>query len=507
MGTHCLIGIDIGTQGTKAALFNEEGKCLAEAYKQSSLIQPEPGVTEEDPEEQVGAVCAAIRQLLEKSEQSPSSVAGVAIDGQMAGIIGIGKEGLNITPYDSWLDTRCAPYITRMSKEAGEKVLKKTGCAPSFNHGPKKLWWKHEHPEVYRKIAAFIQPGGYAVMRLCGLSSDEAFIDGSYLHFSGFADNKNSRWDEELCGIFDLAMEKLPRIVHSHEIVGKITADIAGVTGLLEGTPVAAGCGDTVASFLSCGALSRGICVNVAGTSSPLAFTTGAFKADSSQVLSCCQSPVPGLWYSYAYINGGGMNLEWFLKEITNIPGIEGRKNLTFDDLNRLAGAIKPREEDPVFIPHLAGRVSPAQPSLRGSWAGLTWSHGAGHLYRALLEGVALEYGIYLDTLKSLYPESSPVEVRITGGGGRSDVWNQIKADVLGIPFVPLSRQGGAPMGMALLAGKAVGIFDDLQKAADRWIVREQTVEADPEMYGFYRERLERYGRLLSLLNEWAAEA
>ena len=121
----------------------------------------------------------------------------------------------------------------------------------------------------------------------------------------------------------------------------------------------AAGCGDTVASFLSCGALSRGICVNVAGTSSPLSFTTGAFRADSSQVLACCQSPVPGLWYSYAYINGGGMNLEWFLKEIANIPGIEGRNLITFDDLSRLAEAVTPRKEDPMFCPQCHSSATP----------------------------------------------------------------------------------------------------------------------------------------------------
>jgi xylulokinase len=504
MGKNCLIGIDIGTQGTKAALFDENGTCAAEAFKKSNLFQPEPGITEENPEEQVEAVCTTIRELLEKSGLPAGSVAGVALDGQMAGIIGIGEDGLNVTPYDSWLDTRCAPYISRMSRKAGQQVLEKTGCAPSFNHGPKKLWWKHERPEVYGKISKFVQPAGYAVMRLCGLPSAEAFIDGSYLHFSGFADNKNSRWDEELCGLFDLDMNKLPRIVQCDDIVGQLTGDMAALTGLKEGTPIAAGCGDTVASFLSCGAVNEGVCVNVAGTSSPLAFTTDAFKADGTQVLSCCQSPIPGLWYSYAYINGGGMNLEWFLKELVNIPGIKARGDLTFDDLNRLAEAVEPRLEDPLFIPHLAGRVSPAQPNLRGSWAGLTWTHTAGHLYRALLEGVALEYGIYLDTLKSLYPETHPMEVRITGGGGKSSLWNRIKADVLDIPFVPLAGQGGAPMGMALLAGKAAGLFEDMQKAADGWIGKGKTVNPDPQMYGFYRERLTRYTRLLRVLNEWA---
>ncbi len=500
------IGIDVGTQGTKAALFNQNGECIAEAFKRSNLIQPKPGITEEEPEEQVAAVCAAIKQLMEESKVKPADVAAAAIDGQMAGIIGVGADGKNVTPYDSWLDTRCAPYIRQMQQEAGEKVLMKTGCAPSFNHGPKKLWWMHERPEIYKKIRAFVQPGGYAVMRLCGLTGDEAFIDPTYLHFSGFADNKNSKWDEELCKTFGLDMDKLPRIVTSYDMVGRFTKEAAARTGLAEGTPVAAGCGDTIASFLSCGAVASGICVNVAGTSSPFTFTVDSFRADPKQVLACAQAPVPGLWYSYAYINGGGMNLEWFLKEIMNMGPRPRTEELTFEDLNALAEEIEPSLDDPVFIPHLAGRVSPAQPELRGSWSGLTWKHGVGHLYRAVLEGVALEYGIYLHTLNSLYEESSPIEVRITGGGGKSNVWNQIKSDVLNIPFVPLTKQGDAPMGMALLAGKAAGMFDDLREACDRWIKRGETVSPDASKYEFYRQRRLRYEALMAALNTWSEE-
>ncbi|TFG62652.1 MAG: xylulose kinase, partial [Spirochaetales bacterium] len=342
--------------------------------------------------------------------------------------------------------------------------------------------------------------------RLCGLGAAEAFIDATYLHFSGFADNRNSQWDRELCDLFGLDMGKLPRIVNANEIIGRTSAETAARTGLLAGTPVAAGCGDTIASFLSCGAVSPGICVNVAGTSSPFTFTTEAFRADMSQVLCCAQSPIPGLWYPYAYINGGGMNLEWFRKDIVNRSGQPQAGTLGFEDLNRLASELEPRLDDPLFIPHLAGRVSPAQPDLRGSWAGLTWKHGIGHLYRGLLEGVALEYRIYLETLASLYGESRPLEVRITGGGGKSGIWNRIKADVLGLPFIPLVRQGDAPMGSALLAGFAAGLFSDIQQAADEWVKKEEAVKPDPEKHGFYSKRLERYKSLLTHLNDWAEE-
>ncbi len=502
-----LIGIDIGTQGTKAALFSEEGVTLGEAFQKSNLFQPEPGVVEEDPEEQLDAVCNTIRELVNKTSTDPSEIACIAIDGQMAGVIGVGEDGLNVTPYDSWLDTRCAPYIKQLKAEAAEDILNKTGCAPSFNHGPKKIWWKKERPEIYKKIKAFVQPGGYAAMRLCGLSGDKAFIDVTYLHFSGFADNRNSKWDEDLCRRFGVDIAKLPRILRPEEIVGKLVPEMATRTGLKAGTPIAAGCGDTAASFLSCGAATEGVCVDVAGTASVYASTTAEFQADRKLVLGCGQSAVPGMWHPYAYINGGGMNLEWFRKDIGMMlhpDQAAAHIELDFGKLNELASAVDPRVDDPLFVPHLAGRNSPAQPDLRGAWAGLNWNHNAGHLFRAVCEGVALEYRIYQETTIEMYDDFTPMEIRITGGGGKSRIWNQIKADVLQIPVIPVDRQEGAPLGSALVAGMAAGVFSDIKTAADKWIKKGSSTEPSAAMADHYKNRAKRYESLMEALNGWA---
>jgi xylulokinase len=220
-------------------------------------------VVEEDPERQFDSVCQAIRSALASSRMDAAQVAGVGIDGQMAGVVGVGRSGRNVTPYDSWLDTRCAEFIEKMSRSAGDEVLAKTGGPVSFNHGPKILWWMHTRPAVYRRIVAFVQPAGYVVMRLCGLGASEAFIDKTYLHFSGFADNRAGRWDHALCKRFSLDIAKLPRIVDCCELVGELTRASAARCGLKPGTPVVAGCGDTAASFLSAGAADVGVTVDV----------------------------------------------------------------------------------------------------------------------------------------------------------------------------------------------------------------------------------------------------
>ncbi len=503
MGREYLIGIDIGTQGTKTALFNKAGECLADTFQKSELFQPSPGIVEENPETQVQSVCDTIKTCVKQANIDPKDLAGIGIDGQMAGILGVGEHGRNVTPYDSWLDTRCAPYIKEMEQEAGNEVLSKAGGPPSFNHGPKILWWMHEHPDVFKRIRAFVQPGGYAVMRLCGLDGAAAFIDRSYLHFSGFADNQNNTWDEALCRHFSLDRGKLPGIVESHKVIGEVIPEMAKKCGIVPGVPVIAGCGDTAASFLSCGATREGICVDVAGTASVFATTTKTFQADMSEkTLGCGQSATPGLWHPYAYINGGGLNLEWFRKELANRGANDDGGVLSFEDLDQLIAELEPADTDPVFIPHLGGRVCPGQPHLRGAWVGLTWKHTLGHLYKAVFEGVALEYGIYMNILNALYTDFTPEEIRVTGGGEKSLTWNQIKADVLGIPVIQIQRKEGAPMGSALLAGFGVGLFTNLGEAAAQWIELGSSIPPSPERSTFYQQRIRRYKAFMGAIND-----
>jgi xylulokinase len=500
-----ILGVDIGTQGTKTALFSVDGECLASSFKKSNLLHPQPGAVEENPEDQIAAVCQTIRSCLRQAPVDSASVSGLGIAGQMAGIIGIDKTGLAVTPYDSWLDTRCAPFIEEMAQAAGPEIVRKTGGPPSFNHGPKILWWMRRHPRAYKKIYSFVQPGGYAVMRLCGLSGPAAFIDKTYLHFSGFADNSSGRWDSELCGRFEIDPAKLPRIVDSHQIAGELIPSMARRCGLRPGVPVVFGCGDSAASFLACGATRPGISVDVAGTAAVFAATTQSFRPDlQSQTLCCGQAATPGLWHPYAYINGGGLNLEWFRTQICAMMNQRKNSQPTLADLDKAALAISPNDQAPWFIPHLGGRVSPGWPRLRGSWAGLDWQHSSADLYRAMLEAIPLEYRIYQRVVRSLHPDLPITELRVTGGGERSLLWNQLKADILQLPVRQVTRPEGAALGAGLLAGFGVGLLPDLHAAARRWVRPAKTSRPNPKLAFYYQGRFERYRELLSLLNQWS---
>jgi xylulokinase len=498
-----VLGIDIGTQGVKAAAFTEDGSPLATQFRSSRLHRPAPGVVEEDPEYQFASVCDVILECAQSRRLKGANVVALAIDGQMAGIIGVGKDGRAVTPYDSWLDTRCAPYIDVMNRKAGEEVIAKSGGPASFNHGPKILWWMRERKSAFRRIASFVQPGGYAAMRLCGFSGAEAYIDNTYLHFSGFADTVNEQWDVDLCRRFGVPLAKLPRITRPHEVLGEMVPAMARRCGLKAGVKVVAGCGDTAASFLACGATREGVCVDVAGTAGVFAATAGSFRPDTRHhTLSCGHAATPGLWHPYAYVNGAGMNLEWFAELLSFAANGKSKQDL-FGALDKAAerGAT---QGGLVFIPHLGGRVSPSWPSLRGAWAGMDWSHKAPDLWRGMLEGVAFEYAIYRKVLGRLYPRLRMRELRVTGGGEKSALWNQIKADMLNTPVVRVGRGEGAPLGAALLAAHGAGMATDLDAVARRWIPRAATTRPQARRRSHYADQLRRYEALLNALNDWS---
>lgn len=501
-------GVDIGTQGTKAALFDEHGALLATAFCKSVLNQPAAGVVEEDPERQLAAVCQTLRQCVTRMRRlgraGKSEVEAIAISGQMAGVLGVGSDGQAVTYYDSWLDTRCAPYIQKMEDAAGEQVLALTGGPPSFNHGPKVLWWMHERPRVFKSIHAFVQPASYAAMRICGLTAERAFIDKTYLHFSGFADNRASRWDSALCRTFRVNPAKLPQIVSPSEIVGQVTQRMARQCGVRAGVPVVAGCGDSAACFLANGATREGVCVDVAGTASVFASVARSFRPDRRhKILACGQAATSGLWHPYAYINGGGMNLEWFRQLLSAATGKPPHRNgeLKLQELDRSAARLEPTDDLPIFVPHLSGRVSPAWPNLRGAWVNLARNHDVGHLWRAMLEGVALEYALYKEALLKLHPALVPTELRVTGGGECSTLWNQIKADVLGTPVVQVAHSCGAAAGAALLAAHGVGAVQDLDSTARRWLSTHKVTRPNRRRATYYAGRVRRYRALLDALN------
>lgn len=481
-----VIGIDIGTQGTKAALFNEDMEMIATAFEASKLISPKPGTVWQEPDDLYASCAATIRELLDKSGVAAKDVAAVGIDGQMAGIMGIDESGEASTYYDSWLDTRCGKYMEEMRSRAGKRIIELSGGPATYVHGPKILWWKNEHPEAYEKTARFVMPQAYVVGRMTGLSASEAYFDYTHLHFSCLADNAGKRWSDELLETFDIDKSKMPRIVSPFEVVGRVTKDFAAISGLVEGIPVVAGCGDTAASTFGSGMFDRGQILDCAGTASVLCSVVDSFVPDvENETLTMMRSPVDGLFLPLAYISGGGMCVRWFRDTLSGKPAA------SYDVLEKEAGPVEPGSEGLYFIPHFSGRVLPSNTDLKGSWLGLDFKHTRGHMYRAVMESIAYEYKFYLSVLRSLYPDDDFRSMVTIGGGAKSALFSQIKADVLGVDVMVFETGETALLGSAVIAACGVGMLSDYKQPIRRVMKKRAEYLSDAEKhraYSFYAD-------------------
>lgn len=496
MSDKYLIGVDIGTQGTKTSLFNINGKLKTESFKDSRLIKPKPGVVEQDAEEIYSSVLSTIKEVIEKSGINPSEVSAVGLDGQMAGIMGIDKEGNAITPYDSWLDTRCEKYIEEIKKKAEDLVIKMTGCPVTYAHGPKILWWKNERPEIYKKIKKFVVPTAFVAGRLTGLKADEAYMDYTHIPFSGFGNIKNISWSDELLDIFEVSIDKMPKIIKPFDIIGKIKKSEAKKCGLLEGTAVVAGCADQVATALGAGLTKSGIAYDGAGTASAFSCGVDFFNPDlKHKTLLFFRSVIPDLWMPVAYINGGGLCIRWFREQFTGDP------EATYEELENEAKQIKPGSDGLVFLPHFGGRVCPSVPYVRGTWVGLNWSHTRAHLYRAILEGIAYEYSLYVRILKKLIGDLPIIKILATGGGSKSNLFKSIKADVLQMKFTTMKKSDTATLGGAVVAGYGVGLYSDIGSFIDKIVETGEVVKPNHENHKKYKKYAKIYEELFDDLD------
>ncbi len=466
MSRSYLVGVDLGTSATKAALYCEDGTLVAEAGVGVPIHHPQPGVVEQDSEDFYRTAARAVRECLVESGIDARDVKAIACDSQMAGLGSIDEHFRAATGFDSWLDMRCQPYIESLDRQHGDVITRLTGCPPTCDHGPKMMWWRNERPDQYRKIARFLMPAAFVAGRMAGLKAEEAFIDHTFLHFSALSDGRAGTWSDELIGLLGVDRDKLPRIVTPWDLVGEVTEQSSRDFGLTPGTPIAAGAGDTAAGALGAGVVMPGMLLDTAGTAAVLAGCTDRFVADvEHRTLLCMRSVLPGLWHPLAYVGGGGLALHWLRDQLYAHDGTDAGDSL-YDRMIAGAAAIPPGADGLRFSPHLGGRICPAEPAMRGAWAGFSWGHTRDYFTRALLESVAFEYSIYLSILRGLIPDLSLVEARVIGGGARSNVWNQIKADVLGVPYQRLKRAEFATWGSALIAGHAVGLFGDLAAVA-----------------------------------------
>ena len=457
MGGTSVVGVDIGTTGVKAVLVDETGRVRAEAGEEYPTRFVEPNGAEQDPEDWWAATARCVGAALARAGVAPGQVAGVGVSSQAPSIVVVDAAGRPVRPALLWLDRRGREQCTARA-DAADVVLASTGNRLDAYFGaPKLAWLLAAEPEVRRTAAGFLTANGYVVRRLTGATT----CDTGHVGLTLLGDLSTATWSDALVDLWGVPAGWLPDPAHPTTVVGAVTGAAARATGLLAGTPVVAGVVDGAAASLEAGLVGHGDVCEMTGQSTVVnaAVEATRLRHDALGTMSVLPYPVPGHHLVYGSMVATGGILRWFRDEFGG--GRDGTGADAFVALDELAATAPVGSGGLVLLPYFLGERSPIwDADARGALVGLSMGTTRSEVVRAILEGTAYGLAHNLDELRRL--GLRPHALRAVGGGARGRTWNQIKADVTGLPVEIPHEARGAPVGAALVAAAGVGLVDSL---------------------------------------------
>jgi len=500
MKAACLLGIDIGTTGSKAVLIDSNGDVQSSVTTEYSIYTPRPGWTEQNPEDWWNATKKSIRCVLLESDISPHEIVGIGLTGQMHGLVILDDKGVVLRPCIMWNDQRTATQCTEIISKIGfERLLGKTGKPALTGFTAGKILWVHENePAIYRKIAHVLLPKDYVRYRLTGtFLTDVADASGTNLFNVG-----RRKWSVEIMDILEIPHVWLPEVTESAIVSSHVNAEAAAEAGLIAGTPVVGGAGDQAAQSIGTGIISSGIVSVTIGTSGVVFAVTDSYLYDKTGRLHAYCHAVPGKWHLMGVMLAAGGSFRWYRDVLCEVELTKATATGSdaYDILTAAAAVVPPGSEGLLFLPYLSGERTPyPDPNARGVFFGLSLCHTKPHLTRAVVEGVT--YGLK-DSLRLLCELGIKFDrVRISGGGARSQLWRQIMADVFNVEIIEVNTTESAAYGAALLAGVGIGFYENVEAACQRTIRETGSTRPGPAA-SIYADYYERYRALYPVLKE-----
>lgn len=510
---NALLGIDLGTTGVKAALFAaDDGRVLSSAFIDYPLLHPHPGWAEQDPATWWNATITAIRTCLVggvRHNVTPENVRGIGLSGQMHGVVLLDEQQQVLRPCIIWADQRSEAQCLWMTAKVGAArliELVSNPALPGFS-APKLLWIRDNEPEIFARARTMLLPKDYIRFRLTGkLAMEISDAAGTCL-----LNVKQGVWSQEVLQALELNPGLLPPVIAAEKVCGAITDEVAALTDLLPGTPVAGGGADNACGAVGSGVVRSGLALVSIGTSGVVLAHADTPQVDMSGPVPRVHTfnhAVPGAWYLMGVTQGAGLSLRW-VRDNIGLPerALERWTGLdAYELLAKEAELVPPGSDGLLFLPYLQGERTPHLDAYaRGGWIGLTAMHDRRHLVRAVFEGVAFSLK---DCFAIIQEQGLPLEqVRATGGGAKSPLWRQIIADVLGVELVTTNASEGPAFGAALLAGVANGLYPTIQQACDATVRVVERTEPRPAVEHVYAQAYETYRALYPALKPIISKA
>ncbi|MDR1496097.1 MAG: xylulokinase [Clostridiales Family XIII bacterium] len=498
-----IVGIDIGTSGTKTALFTEGGELIASYTGEYPMHQPYNGWAEQDPKDWWDATVKGLETVLYEARQHDSAleIAGVGLSGQMHGLVMLDADGVVLRPSIIWCDQRTEREVEYMNKIVGREKLIRVTANPAMTGftAAKILWVRSNEPDVYARCAHILLPKDYIRYKLTGEFATEV-SDAAGMQLM---DIPKRNWSDEILGLLGIDRSLLAKMYESPDVTGQVHARAAAETSLPEGTIVVGGAGDNPAAAVGTGVVSAGVAFTTIGSSAVVYAVSEEVKIDlEGRVHTLCAS-APGKWTVMSCTQGAGISLKW-LRDTCCLPEILEAEKLDVDPyvvMDKLAAEIVPGSDRLIFLPYMMGERSPhPDPDCRGVFFGLSAMHGRPHLIRSVLEGVAFSQ---LECVEVFREMGVPVgDMVVTGGGSKSDLWSQMLADLYGCPVSGMKSDEGAALGAALLAAVGAGIYDTVQEACATVVKRGDTLTPDPTKKEAYAPYFELYKKLYRTMKD-----
>ena len=455
-----VLGIDVGTGGTRALIIDGRGRLVSSATEEHQpFASPQIGWAEQHPEDWWRATCIAVRKAIASANLSAEEIACVGFSGQMHGAVMLDEKGSVVRPALIWCDVRTEKQCRDLTAKIGQERLIQLTCNPALANFTltKLLWVRENEPANWKRVRYVMLPKDYVRFRLTGeRATDMADASGTLL-----LDVAHRRWSREMSQAAEIDERLLPSLHESPAVCGKISGKDAAESGLRAGTPVVAGAGDQAAGATGMGIVSAGAVSATIGTSGVVFAATDRPALDPhGRVHTFCHA-IPGRWHVMGVTQAAGLSLRWFRDTFaTDSSGAHE----SYDQLTAEAARIPAGSDGLLWTPYLMGERTPHLDSnARGALVGLTASHTRAHVVRAILEGVAFSLR---DTFTLFHEMNVPVtSIRLGGGGARSPLWRQIQADVYGHAVEIVEAEEGAAYGAALLAGVGAGLWPTVDAA------------------------------------------
>jgi xylulokinase len=505
-----LLGIDVGTGGTRAVLLDASGRVLAAATAEHPPISaPHIGWAEQNPSDWWRALRVATPECLRLAGVAPGDIAAVGLSGQMHGLVLLDAAGEVLRPSLIWCDQRTGDQCAAIEAKIGRRRLIELTANPALTGFTlPKIWWVREHqPEIWKRTRSVLLPKDY--VRYCltaARATDVSDASGTLM-----LDVANRKWSAEMLAASEISESVLPRVFESPEITGTISEAGARACGLRAGTPVVAGAGDQAGGAVGMGIVRAGVVSATIGTSGVVFAATDRPLLDpQGRVHTFCHA-IPDRWHVMGVTQAAGLSLRWFRDQFgtraetrAGASGGSGANTAprdSYDVLMDEASGVHPGADGLLWAPYLMGERTPhLDPLARGALVGITAQHTRAHMVRAILEGVAFSLRDTFEILKQM--RVAVESIRLGGGGARAQLWRQIQADVYGLPVAVNVAEEGAAYGAALLAGVGAGVWPSVPAACDAAVHVAQVVPCDAGRVALMDARYAEYSKLYPALRD-----